>query len=234
VCLCVCVVVESMWAINIRRWVHSCSCSHSFSFTLSFSVVSCLQTTDDGLSLSLFLTPCLSNSRALSLSRSLALSLTRTLVRSCASCRVYKRLTMGSLSLSLSHSLSLNLTLSLVLSLSRSLVLFRSRCLHNQDGTDGCCRLMLRERANRQWRAACNFCPHTSDDGFSLSFLLIPFLPLSLALSLSRSLALSLSRSRSLALRVFTTRVDSCCASERMGNGGCNGPYAQCMQTHKR
>jgi len=144
-------------------------------------------------------------SLALSLSRPLALSLTRSLAPSSPSCRVYKRLTMSSHSLSFSHSLSLNLTLSLVLLLSRSLVLSRSWCLHNQDGTDGCCRLMLRERANGQWRTACNYCPHTRPTMGSLS--LSCSLHFSHSLSLSRSLALSLSRSRSLALRVFTTKT---------------------------
>jgi len=75
----VCVDVESMWTINIRRWVYSCSCSHSFSFTLSFSVVLCLQTTEGGLSLSPCLTTCLSCCLALSLSCCLALSLARSL-----------------------------------------------------------------------------------------------------------------------------------------------------------
>ena len=213
VCLCACVVVESMWAINIRRWVHSCSCSHSFSFTLSFSVVSCLQTTDDGLSLSLFLTPCLSHSHTLSLSRSLAHSLSHSL-----SCCVHKRPTTGSLYRSLfltpclSHSLTISLACSLALyrvvdhkrpttgsvNLSLSLLLFYSLilCGSPQTTNDGFLLSLSFPRAHKRLMTG--------------SFSFPPSLSLSLALSLSCSLALLLSCCCSLALLVFSLMYRRC------------------------
>ena len=42
-----------LWTTNVRRWVQSICHFHSLSFTLSFSVVSCPQTTNDGFLLSL-------------------------------------------------------------------------------------------------------------------------------------------------------------------------------------
>ena len=42
-----------LWTTNVRRWVQSICHFHSLSFTLSFSVVSCPQTTNDGFLLCL-------------------------------------------------------------------------------------------------------------------------------------------------------------------------------------
>ena len=86
--LALCRVVST----NDRRWILSLSLSHSRTFSHSFS-------------LACFLT--------LSFSCSLALSLSRSL-----SCRVHKRPTMDSLSLSLTRSLAFSLSRSLALSLS--------------------------------------------------------------------------------------------------------------------
>jgi len=137
----------------VRRWVHSLSLSHSFSHVSS-----------PLLSLSLYHS--LSCSVALSLSRSLALSL--SVVR-CPQKDRLGSLTLSlfltsslNLTLSLSHSLTLTLSLSLAPSLSRPLALSlsrsRSSCFHNQDGIDGSCRLVTRERANGQWRLQRHVC----------------------------------------------------------------------------
>jgi len=103
--------VVSLWTTNVRRWGLSIPRSHSLSFTPSFSVVSCPQTTDDGFALSLFFTCPQKTDDRFSLSRSLSLSLSPTH------------------SHSQSHSLTLSLSLTLLLSRSLAPSLSRPHAL---------------------------------------------------------------------------------------------------------
>mmetsp|Transcript_53276 Transcript_53276/g.86279 ORF Transcript_53276/g.86279 Transcript_53276/m.86279 type:complete len:135 (-) Transcript_53276:1687-2091(-) len=104
-------------------------------------------------------------SRPLSLVGSLSLTLSHCLtavlrddpVDCQKSCRVDKRPTMGSL------SLSLTLSHSRTRAFSRCPALSPSRSLHNQDGIGGSCRLVLRERANGQWRLQEPVCSEHAD-----------------------------------------------------------------------
>jgi len=180
-------------------------------------------------SLSLLFTPYLSRSLALLLARSLAPSLSLSVVLGPQKTDdgFFPSLAHTlSITPSLSHTLYLSLSRALALRLSRprALALTRSRsaCLHSQDGIDGGCQLAART-GNGGYKAPTGFytCTHRH----------------SLSRTHTRSFTLSLSRSLALALCVFTTKMaqmgalDSYCASKRTGNGG---PYARCMQTHKR
>jgi len=102
-----------LWTTNVRRLVQSICRFHSLSFTLSFSMVSCPQTTNDGFLLSLSFPR--AHTRRMTDSFSFPLSLSLWL--------------SFSLALSLSRSLALSLSRSLALSLSRSLALSLSRSL---------------------------------------------------------------------------------------------------------
>ena len=120
--------------------------------TVSLSL-SCPHKTDDGFSLSLFLTLCIS----LSLSLTHSLSLPHSLSLAC--------------SIILSRILALLLSCSLVLLLSR----FHLSCLHNQHGTGGSCRLV---RASIREMAATTAhmlgaCRHTIGDRFLICGLAI-------------------------------------------------------------
>jgi len=148
------------------------SLTHTLSLSLSaiphlcqsFSVVWRPQTTDDRFALSL--TPSVSLTLSLSHTKSLSLSLCRVvstndqrwnfslfLIHSLSLSRTFSKdvlrpqNTDDGVALSLVPTPSLTLTLylsrSLSLLLSLALALSRSLCLHNQDGTDGTCRLVL-------------------------------------------------------------------------------------------
>ena len=159
-------------------------------------VLSCPQMTDNGFSLSrsLILTFLFFRSLALLLSRSL-LSVVSRLQKTDDG---FSTSLSFSLPVSQSDSVTRPLALWIPLALSRSLSY--SRCLQTQDSIDGSWRLVLRERANRQWRlqrpvcsahadkhdvvvfwstasqfrrqAAGNNCQHTSGDGFLHSLFL--------------------------------------------------------------
>jgi len=176
---------------------------------------------------------CRSRSLALSLFRSLSISL---FVSSQPKCNRVKHPVIyfndddvdddntkdgmdGCRSLALARSLSLPLLRSLFLAPSLSLTL--SRCL-----------IAISRDAQVDCQKSCRVDKRPTMDSLSLSLTLSH----SRTRALSRILTVPLSRS----LALFTTKtaeveaVDSCCASERTGNGGYKSPYARNMQTHTR